>query len=69
MTDAATLQTQLDTLKAARASGTRLVRFGERETRFRSDAELTNAIAALEAELNPQRPRNVVLRPSPNKGF
>jgi hypothetical protein len=60
---------RLAELKALRASGKLRVRFGEREVTYKSDGELRDAIAALEAELNPQRVRNVVVRPISNKGW
>jgi hypothetical protein len=60
---------QLHELKSMRGSGVLHVKFGEREVWFKSDAELRDAIASLEAELNPQRPRNVVCRPSMRKGW
>ncbi len=56
-------------LKGLRASGLLHTKFGEREVWFKSDAELRDAIAALEAELNPTRPRNVICRPICNKGW
>ncbi len=56
-------------LKTLRATGVLHTRFGEREIWFKSDAELRDAIAALEAELNPQRPRNVMCRPVTHKGW
>ena len=60
---------RLAELKALRAKGTLHVKFGEREVWFRSDAELAAAIAALTAELNPTRPKNVMVRPTTNKGW
>ena len=59
----------LHELKSMRASGVLHTKFGEREVWFRSDAELAAAIAALQAELNPTRPRNVMVRPAQNKGW
>jgi hypothetical protein len=47
----------------------RRTRIGEREVWFRTDAELVAAIAALTAELELQRPRNVTVRPISNKGW
>jgi hypothetical protein len=52
-----------------RASGVLRTRIGEREVYFKSDAELLAAISALETELNPGRPRNVMVRPVSNKGW
>jgi hypothetical protein len=73
MADIATLQAQLDALRSARASGVRELRFGERQIFYRSDKEMTTAIAALEDEINQaqgtSRPRNVVLRSPPNQGW
>jgi len=66
---AAEARDQLAELKNMRASGVLRTRIGEREVLFRTDAELLAAIAALEAELNPQRPRNVMCRPVSNKGW
>ena len=60
---------RLAELRAARGAGILHVRFGEREVWYRSDAELVAAIAALEAELNPTRPRNVMVRPVTQKGW
>lgn len=60
---------QLAALKRTRASGVLHVEFGDRRITYRSDAELTRAIGALEAECNPQRVRNVVCRPTTNKGW
>jgi hypothetical protein len=60
---------QLAELKNMRASGVLRTRIGEREVYFRSDAELAAAIASLTPELNPQRPRNVMVRPVSNKGW
>jgi hypothetical protein len=60
---------QLAELKNMRASGVLRTRIGEREVYFKSDAELLAAISALEAELNPQRSRNVTCRPISNKGW
>ena len=57
---------QLAELKNMRASGVLRTRIGEREVYFKSDAELLAAISVLEAELNPQRPRNVTCK-GPNK--
>jgi hypothetical protein len=64
---------ELAELKSMRATGIlhKRTRFGEREVElwYRSDAELRDAIAMLEAELNPTRPRNVMVRSAPNKGW
>ena len=47
MDDLATLQTQLNALRAARATGVRKCKVGERETEFKSDAEMATAIGDL----------------------
>lgn len=50
-------QTDIDTLKAAIATGATLVRFGSgpdsREVRYRSLAEMRDILAQMEAEVNP----------------
>jgi hypothetical protein len=73
MADIAALQAQLDALKSARASGVRELRFGERHIFYKSDKEMVAAIAALEDEINQTqgapRPRNVVLRSPPHRGW
>lgn len=55
MADLATLQTELEALKAARRSAELRVRYqgpnGSREVEYRSDKELAAAIAATEAEI------------------
>jgi len=56
-------------LRAADGRTVSLTEFGEREIWFKTDKELLGAIAAIEAELNPQRPRNVMVRPAQNKGW
>ena len=61
----AELQAAIAELKRARASGARRVEFGERRVELRSDAELANALAALEAEIGGSTvPRNVIVRSS-----
>ncbi len=60
---------QLAELKSMRGSGVLHTKIGDREVWYRSDAELVAAIASLEAELSPQRVRNVVCRPVSNKGW
>jgi hypothetical protein len=64
--DIATLQSQLDALKAARASGIRTLTFGERSITHASDKDMVAAIAALENEIaaasGTPRPRSVVIR-------
>jgi hypothetical protein len=66
---AAEARDQLAELKTMRSSGVLRTRIGEREVYFKSDAELLAAIAALETELNPKRPKNVMCRPVSNKGW
>lgn len=48
----AILQEQLDALKAARASGELRVSYDGRSVEYRSIAELTAAIAAVQAEID-----------------
>ena len=71
MTDVAALRSQLDALKAQRASGVRDVQFGERRAVYRSDKDIVAAIAALEAELaaasGTPKPRAILVRAT--KGF
>jgi hypothetical protein len=45
------LQGQLATLKAARASGIQKVRYRDRETWFKTNAEMAAAIRSLESEI------------------
>jgi hypothetical protein len=51
MTDVTALQTRLDALKKARASGVLTVRHGDTQTTFRSLDEIDRIIASLEAEI------------------
>ena len=44
-------QEQLAAQKAARASGARRIRFGEREIEYKTDKEMRDAIVALEREV------------------
>lgn len=49
----AELQERLESLQEARATGARRVRYSDgRETEFRSDAELVNAIGDLERQIS-----------------
>ncbi|MGB0973205.1 MAG: phage head-tail joining protein [Mycobacterium sp.] len=48
----ATLQEQLDALKAARASGEKRVTYDGKTREFRDIAEINQAIAAVEGEIN-----------------
>jgi hypothetical protein len=45
------LQTRLDALKAARASGLRVVDYAGRRTEFKSDAEMASAQTMLEQDI------------------
>ena len=63
------IKDQLLALRHARASGVSRIQIGEREVRYKTDAEMAAAIAALEAELNPRRVRSVMVRPTTNKGW
>jgi hypothetical protein len=71
MTDAATLRSQLENLKAARATGAREIWIGERRVQYRSDRELAAAISALETEFaaaaGAPKPSTVIVRG--DKGF
>lgn len=73
MPDLAELQAQLAELKRKRASGNLRVRIGDREVYYKSDVEMRAAIASLEYEINAvqgaSRPRNVVFRAPPDRGF
>jgi hypothetical protein len=73
MADLAELQRELDAAKAARRTGAREIWIGERRVTYKSDREMATAIAALEDEINQaqgiSRPRNVVLRSPPNRGW
>jgi hypothetical protein len=51
MADLATLRVQLDELRAARVSGVSKVVFRDRETWFKSDADMAAAIRDLEAQI------------------
>jgi hypothetical protein len=73
MADIETLLAQLEATKAARRSGVREIWFGERRLTYRSDKEMATAIAALEDEIaamqGTPRPRNIVLRSPPYRGW
>jgi hypothetical protein len=63
MTDTATLQAQLDSLRAAYASGAESVAYDGKNVRYRSAEELRAAIAALENQINgPSTPRTILVR-------
>jgi hypothetical protein len=64
MTDLATLQLQLEALKAARRTGARVVAFKDHRIEYRSDEELVAAIASLEAEIAGTTVNTVVIRSS-----
>lgn len=55
MADLATLEADLERLKAARRGGERLVRFrgpnSEREVQYKSDADMAAAISATESQI------------------
>lgn len=66
----ATLEDQLQTLREARASGLRKVKYGEREMEYRTDEELAAAIADLERRIAQQNGAAVhAIRIYSNKGF
>ncbi|WP_338310528.1 phage head-tail joining protein [Bradyrhizobium ottawaense] len=71
MTDMSTLLAQLEALKAARRSGTRVVQYGDSRVEYRSDAELMAAIASVQTEIAAEggtsRPTVAVVRSS--KGY
>jgi hypothetical protein len=71
MTDIATLLKQLEELKDARRTGALKIRFGDRETTYRSDEELSRAIADLQREIGAEqglaRPTSITIRS--NKGW
>ncbi len=73
MRSAATIQSDIDKLRAARAKAAKVVQFGDRRAEYRSDAELAAALAALEAELEQAQgtvmPRTIVVRPPDYKGW
>lgn len=62
--DPAVIQAEIDALRSKRASGMRTVKEGDNLLEMRKDVELSNAIAALEAELaiaSGKRRPNVIL--------
>lgn len=66
----ATLQEQLATLREARASGLRKVKYGEREMEYRTDEELAAAIADLERRIAQQNGATVhTIKLYSSKGF
>lgn len=66
MTDLATLQARLETLKNARGSGALTVSYQGKSVTYRSDRELLAAIGSLQAEIDAAqgvaRVRNVAVR-------
>lgn len=50
-------QADVDKLKTAIASGVRRVRFSDRELEYQSLEDMREALAMMERELNPTRPR------------
>ncbi len=73
MRSAATINADLDKLRALRGHGRRIVRFGDRSVEYRSDQEIAAAISALENELEMAQgvasPRTIVVRSPPGKGW
>jgi hypothetical protein len=66
----ADLAEQLEALRAARASGLRRVRMGNREMEYRSDVELARAIADLEGRIAAAgRPAPATIKFSTSKGL
>ena len=51
MATVAEMQTQLDVLRKARASGLRKTEYGERSVEYKSDAEMAAAIADIERRI------------------
>ena len=51
MTDRALLERDLESLKAARRSGVMRTRFSDREVYYKSDADMRDAIANIEADI------------------
>jgi hypothetical protein len=63
MTDMTTLQTQLDSLRAAYASGARSIGYDGKTITYRDADEMRAAIAALENQINgPSTPRTILVR-------
>jgi hypothetical protein len=70
MTAIATLLADLERLKSARRLGVRRVEFEDFVCEYKSDAEMTAAIRAIEAEvLGGAGVRNTVFRSPDNKGW
>lgn len=72
MTDAATLQGQLDALRTAYATGTDSVSYDGKSVRYRSAEEMRAAIASLENQINgltgATPPRSILIRSSKGWG-
>lgn len=70
MTTIATMQADLEQLRAVRAMGTRAVEYSDgRRVEYRTDSELAAAIADLERRIAvEQRPRVSVVRVTYSKG-
>ena len=51
MATVAEMQTQLDVLRKARASGVRKTEYGEKSVEYKSDAEMAAAIADIERRI------------------
>ncbi|WP_216641228.1 phage head-tail joining protein [Oceaniglobus roseus] len=70
MADVATMMTQLDTLRAARAKGVSKLRLGDEEVTYRSDAEMAAAISDLESRLAAAQGRTIrTVRFATSKGL
>ena len=73
MATLAELLIDLENLKTARRTGALKITFGGREITYRSDRELSAAIAATTAEINAaqgaSKPRTVALRSVPYRGW
>lgn len=70
MADLATLQQQLDTLRAARAKGIQTLTMGEESITYKSDAQMAETIADLEQRIAAQSGQQVrMVRFSCGKGL
>ncbi|WP_372425844.1 phage head-tail joining protein [Salinarimonas chemoclinalis] len=70
MSDAAAIAARLETLRAARASAEKRVRFSDEEVEYRSDSEMAAAISDLERQLANATGRRVrAVRFSYSKGL
>lgn len=69
MADLATLQQQLDTLRAARAKGIQTLSAGDETVTYKTDAQMAETIADLEQRINALSGRQVrMVRFSCGKG-